>query len=88
MIRFYCNRTEYYPTSNPTPVLTVDCNGGWMVDALPYDGHQYHVKINSIILIVNSLIAFFSTHPKVDNFKISPNFLSHFLSLFQKEGRF
>lgn len=43
MFGCYFNPTGYYPTSNPTPVLTRVGEGGWVVGVEAYDGHQYHL---------------------------------------------
>jgi len=43
MFGCYFNPTGYYPTSNPTPVLTRVGDGGWVVGVEAYDGHQYHL---------------------------------------------
>jgi hypothetical protein len=31
IFRYYFNLTDYYPTSNPTPVLTHLGDGGWVI---------------------------------------------------------
>jgi len=40
---YYFNPTEYYPTSNPIPVLTRVGDGDWVIGVEPFDGHQYQI---------------------------------------------
>ena len=49
MFGYYYNPVDYYPTSDPTPVLTLAGNGGRVIVPLPYDGELYQVYISQKI---------------------------------------
>jgi hypothetical protein len=49
MFEYYFNPVDYYPTSDPTPVLTLVGNGGRVIVLLPSDGELYQVYISQKI---------------------------------------